>query len=149
MRGTFTVRDEIAALQLPPLELAPTVELFGEQWPAKSEFHVTLLGREAFRKAGSERVDRAARGLDFDVHLGDEFYRLDEDDVRTLIVMCGVENADRFYERVGIAEPPLHVSLYMIGTDIGIGLSSHEDLVRLGTLIEGSARDTLLQALHE
>lgn len=150
MRGTFTRGDDVAFLALPSLELPPALDLFGETWRVKPEFHVTLLGTEALRRAGNEEADRAARGLEFDVRLGQDFYRLDEGDARTLIVLCEVENGDSFFSRLGWREqPPYHVTLYTIGTEIGIGLASHDDLARLGTPIRGAERDILLKALYE
>ena len=133
------------------LTLPSSIHLYGEDWPAKNEFHVTLFGRDS--ALPEIIVNRAADSIDFGVTLHDEYYLLTEGDARTIVQMCTVSGADEFFLEVerdlGSAVPrrPFHVTLFAINTGKGIGLASQDELNALGSRIEGAEHLALVRQL--
>ena len=133
------------------LTLPSSIHLFGEDWPARNGLHVTLLGRDG--ALPEIVVNRAADSIDFSVTLHDEYWRLVEGDARTIIQMCTVSGADEFFlevERdIGAALPrrPLHITLFAINSEKGIGLASLDELNALGSKIEGTHHLALVRQL--
>lgn len=146
-------RGGAALLDIDPPPVPPVVHYAGEEWQAKAEFHVTLVGSKTLKELGvadaakaMTAIGRAADGIEFGVELLDEYWRLDEDESRTIIRRCDVAGAEEFFvalegelERT-IERPPYHVTLYTINTSNGIGLSSYRDLRRLGTPLGSTIR---------
>lgn len=141
-----------------PAGLPEVMELFAGTWRLKSEFHVTLVGSSAVRglpKANLEGIVRnAARGIEFDVALRDEYWRVVEGDTRTLIQMCDVAGEAGFFSRldealgVPVARPPFHVTLYTMKNARGISVATETDLERLGTRVTGDDHEELMRAFR-
>jgi hypothetical protein len=133
------------------LTLPSSIHLYGEDWPAKNEFHVTLFSRDSVLP--EIIVKRAADSIDFAVTLHDEYWRLVEGDARTIVQMCTVSGAEEFFLEVerdmGAAIPrrPFHVTLFAINTGKGIGLASRDELSALGSRIEGTHHLALVRQL--
>ena len=152
------------ALLIVDLSPPETIRLFGEEWPAKKEFHVTLLGREGLgnllRDIGRLRIIRAevaisrsAAEVNWKVRPTGEYWRLDDGDERSIIEMVEVGGAEAFFTTLEgeletkIERPPYHVTLYMQNTSRGIGLATRADLERLGKKIEGAELEELKRQL--
>ncbi len=137
------------------------IELAGREFDVKSEFHVTLLGREILLHAGlidmpalAHAIRHAARGVSLDVQLIDDLRLVSEDEAATIIQMCSVTGSEEFFQRFAghtgrtIARPPYHVTLYTSGTRKGISLRSEAELQRLGRPLAPDERRIFLRSIR-
>jgi hypothetical protein len=161
IRGRLSRRSGGAILHFSHPPIPDVIRFRGDDFRAKREFHVTLLGSTTMRALTGERgvdaddvIRRAGKKLAFTITLRDELWHVREQETRTIIRMCDVNGADPFFARIeadlqsAIDRPPYHVTLYTIGTLRGIGIATHAELERLGEKIEGTERDALLSVLQ-
>ena len=157
LRGRFTRRGGGAIVHFDHPPIPDVIHFAGADWRAKREFHVTLAGATTLRDLTPDADDvikRAARRLVFRITPLDEFWEMREEKTRTIIRMCDVAGAEDFFAglerelQTPIERPPLHVTLYTIGTLRGIGVASRAGLERLGTPIAGPERDALLSVIQ-
>jgi hypothetical protein len=130
-------------------QLPPALSLDGIEFERKREFHVTLLDRETGTRIRSQELAGALRpsvrelfeGEDWQCQRTDARWLLREDKpggpVHSIIELLDLPALVRFRHNVGWAQgqplppTPAHVTLYVAGTPIGIGLSSKEEFQRL------------------
>jgi hypothetical protein len=158
--GIFLPRPGGAIVHIELPALLPTIELAGRFFQVKSEFHVTLLGREILRRAGlpdSPEIRRAIRGaasgVEFTVEFLDDFRLASEGEAASIVRICRVAGAEEFFHRFEshlrspIPRPPYHVTLYVAGTRKGIAICSPSDLERLGRHLDPRECETLLRII--
>jgi len=157
LRGRFTRRGGGAIVHFDHPPIPDVIRFAGEDWRAKREFHVTLVGTTAMRKLTPDPDDvikRAARRLTFRITPRDEFWHMREENTRAIVRMCDVDGAEEFFAglerelQTVIERPPYHVTLYTIGTLRGIGAATRAEIERLGEPIEGAERDALLSVIQ-
>jgi hypothetical protein len=157
IRGRLTRHGGSAILHFGHPPIPDVIRFGGEDWRAKREFHVTLTGTTTMQNLTDDAdniIKGVARGLAFRIALGEELWRVTENETRTIIRMCGVDGAEKFFERLEerlqmvIERPPYHVTLYTIGTLRGIGLASRTDLERMGQKIAGQERTALMSVIQ-
>ena len=161
LRGRLSRRSGGAILHFSHPPIPDVIRFRDNDFRAKREFHVTLIGSTTMRTLMKESdldvedvLRRAGRKLAFSVALRDELWHLRENETRTLIRLCDVSGADEFFTRIedelqiATERPPYHVTLYTIGTLRGIGIATHADLEQFGEKIEGAERDALLSVLQ-
>jgi hypothetical protein len=103
--------------------LPPEIDVLGERWAVKDEFHVTaeVVAAVEGRRAGPVRVS-------------DELRLARDGDERTIVVMARVDGlADLYVELSGrlgapLAPPPAHITLYTRPGGEGIGLHDETGL---------------------
>ncbi|HEX8154823.1 MAG TPA: hypothetical protein VF698_16945 [Thermoanaerobaculia bacterium] len=137
---------------------------FGD-WKAKSEYHVTLLGKDGLgallRDIGRLKIiqaeiaiSRAAAEIEWRVRLLDEWWRVEDGKERTIVQLADVDGAEAFFTNLEwaletkLARPPYHVTLFTADSPRGIGVSTREDLERLGRRLDGAELDELRSRLH-
>lgn len=128
---------------------AREVTFNGKTFNPKEELHITILSNEAaeiLKEHLQEKPEDIELVQGYVNHAGwvykkeDCFYHVvQEPGVETIIQMVCVQGAESFYESLSgivgheLPFPPTHVTLYMIGTEKGIGLPTQEvfdELVR-------------------
>jgi len=157
LRGRFTRRGGGAIVHFDHPPIPDVIRFAGEDWRAKREFHVTLVGTTTMRKLTPDPDDvikRAARRLTFRITPRDEFWHMREENTRAIVRMCDVDGAEEFFAglerelQTVIERPPYHVTLYTIGTLRGIGVATRAEIERLGQPIEGAERNALLSVIQ-
>ena len=150
--------------------LPDTMDVLGEQWVRKKEFHVTLVGPKqrlakrfqelhpdiaasVSRRQVRQAVSVTAEGKSFSVRPGNEIRVVQEGDKKTIVRMVEVEGMERFFEeleaRLGffIDRPPTHVTLYTLENGKPIGLHSKDELERLACPLAHADNQRLKKAL--
>ncbi|MEA2163203.1 MAG: hypothetical protein QOK37_1330 [Thermoanaerobaculia bacterium] len=161
IRGRLSRRSGGAILHFSHPPIPDVIRFRDDDFRAKREFHVTLIGSTTMRTLTSasdldadDVIRRAGKKLAFTITLRDELWHLRENETRTLIRLCGVNGGDEFFARIenelqtAIERPPYHVTLYTIGTLRGIGIATPAELEQFGEKIEGAERDALLSVLQ-
>ena len=158
-----------AIVPLPALDLPRELELDGESWLRKAEFHLTaahgphlaglLAASGIAEQEAADRVEAAMRRVTWDFEIGEiellgELRDVRDDGERTIVAMARMPDLDRLHERLGAeagfepAPPPAHVTIYTGPEERGgIGLHSAEEVERLSTPLGGPAADRLRAAL--
>jgi hypothetical protein len=147
----FTSRGSLL-LPLPDAGFAQMPEalsLEGIEFQRKREFHVTLLDRETGTRIRAQELAGGVRpsvrelfeGEDWQCQRSDARWLLREQQpegtVHSIIELLDMPALVRFRHNVGWAHgqplppTPAHVTLYVAGTEVGIGLSSKEQFQRL------------------
>src|SRR3989344_1181504 len=134
-----------------PVSLPQTMDVLGEHWIRKSEFHVTLVGpgqrlddrlkainpHLSIKKSKlqvEQVIGDVSEGRTFTVIPQDELRIVEEKDRKTIVRMCIVEGADEFFEQLGrwlgfpIEVPPTHITLYTLQNGWPIGIYSRQRL---------------------
>jgi hypothetical protein len=157
MRGWFPAWPGFSArgtlvLPLPEVHfelLDPTLEFDGLRFERKREFHVTVLDRDPARRLRSQEHRNAVRptmrelfeGEDWAWRPADKRWLLREEKdagtVHSIIELIHMPGRVRFRHNVGrvhaerLPPVPAHVTLYVAGDDIGIGLASTREFQQL------------------
>jgi hypothetical protein len=157
MRGWFPAWPGFSArgtlvLPLPAVHfelLEPTLEFDDLRFERKREFHATLLDREAARRLRSQEQRNEVRpsmrelfeGEDWQWRPANKRWLLREEKesgpVHSIIELIDMPGLTRFRHNVGRAHAerlppvPAHVTLYVAGDDIGIGLASIAEFQKL------------------
>ena len=147
----FTSRGSLL-LPLPDARFAQMPEaiaLDGIEFQRKREFHVTLLDRETGARIRAQELAGGVRpsvrelfeGEDWQCQRSDVRWLLREHQpdgtVHSIIELLDMPALVRFRHNVGWAHgqplppTPAHVTLYVAGSGIGIGLASKEEFQRL------------------
>ena len=150
----YLIEAETAIVPLPFLELPRQLELLGEHWVRKAEFHLTALHVETVvrrvqaQRGGSEsqaRADVHAALVPMtrtdevsEVRLRQELRVVRARGERTIVVMADAPGVEHLHARLAAAlgveldPPPAHVTIYT-GPDArgGIGLHTQLDLREL------------------
>jgi hypothetical protein len=119
------------------------VEYRGKTFKPKDELHVTILSKDAAEKVAQhidenpedrDTIDELIQSTDWSFRKTGELYFLQEDeDTETIIEMVEMAQLETFFqmlenmigERLDV--PPAHVTLYMRGTEKGIGLANQDE----------------------
>lgn len=114
----------------------------------KDELHITILSREAAEQTanyisrdpqGNPRVQELINQAQWGFRMLDRFYHVREEQAETVIQIVEMPGLQDFFRKLSeligqrISIPPVHVTLYMAGTEKGIGLPDQqvfEDLVQ-------------------
>lgn len=103
----------------------------------KSELHITIVSRDAADRVlrqiqnqpgDDSRVQEVITSTDWSFRKLDSFHFAAEDDCETIIQMVEMPGLAGFFQDLahitggGYILPPTHITLYMRGTEIGIGL---------------------------
>ena len=150
-------------------KIQPQIQLFGQTFVVKDEFHVSLVSVKRLipQIAENHRITpEQAEGkvlltliglldrvdLIFDGFI-DDFRLAQEDDKKTIIRTCRVKGIQTFQKElqkelgVEIPAQPTHVTLYRLAHDKkGIGIWSKEDLARMTTPIAGKELEIVKKA---
>ena len=109
----------------------------GRVFSPKSELHITIVSRDAAdrvlrqiqKQPGDDaRVQEVVDSTDWSFRKLDSFHYAAEDDSETIIQMIEMPGLAGFFQDLahitggGYILPPTHVTLYMRGTETGIGL---------------------------
>lgn len=137
-------------LPLHALDVAKTVSIDGETLYAKEKFHMSILGIKNYAKALTEKLqinpgeaeerilresarilgEKPVRFLRF----VDDIRLVEEDDKKTIAVMCEAENLDNFFDKlrealgIEIATQPVHSTIYTREGGCGIGMINQDEL---------------------
>jgi hypothetical protein len=123
------------------------VKYRGKTLQPKDELHITILSKEAADSVGRyleehpdehKRIRRLAEETDWTFHkTGELYYVQEEEGVETIIEMVDMPHLEGFFRKLSrmidedLEVPPVHVTLYMRGTDKGIGLATQEEFENL------------------
>jgi hypothetical protein len=123
------------------------VEYQGSTLEPKDELHITILSKDAADAVGRhldehpedrERVRRLVEETDWNFHKTGELYFVQEEEgVETIIEMVEVPELEGFFRKLSriageeLEIPPAHVTLYMRGTEKGIGLATQAEFENL------------------
>jgi ribosomal protein S15P/S13E len=138
----------ILELDLQSFYLHPEgVRFEGRHFEAKDEVHITILSREAAEAVrqhlerypqDEEQVRQLVDETNWEYRKLDSFYHIQEEpEVETIVQMVEVPGVDTFFKQVGhpvgqeLELPPTHVTLYMRGTEKGIGIPTQAEFERL------------------
>lgn len=132
----------LADLQLD--NLPDTVEVGDTQFVKKSEFHITLVCVKRIVEAiGAEEAEDEILELFKEFiktapinkfRLLPELRLVQRDTRRTIVVMARVENLKSFFDllreryKLSIPYQPTHITIYSLQQEVGISLSSEEEL---------------------
>ncbi len=156
---TYLYNPEYSVIGL-PLEingLPATLELEGETFFLKSEFHVTLIAPgkilekynfdipDFYNKIVADfQAFVKVQSVEF-IRFSGEFRLVNETDKKTLIGMCEVSALNSFFDAVNrtyslsLDYPPLHVTLYTLQPDRGIFVTDMADINEKTRLITAPA----------
>jgi hypothetical protein len=130
-------------------ELPSALAFDGLEFERKREFHVTVLDRETGRRLRTHEARNRVRPTARELFEGEDWAwhptgnkwllreQRDEGIVHSIIELLDLPGLVRFRHNLGwahgerLADPPAHVTLYVAGNDIGIGLASKEEFQRL------------------
>jgi hypothetical protein len=136
-------------LPVEPPNLPDTITVEGYKLTRRSAFHVTLI---AVGRIGTNQRTAVPNFLELILtdfrsfveqhpvrllRYRNEFRFASENDRRSLVVTCDLENLDRFYDvlktryDLQTEYPPTHVTLYTLQRDLGIFLTDSNDINRL------------------
>jgi hypothetical protein len=123
------------------------VRFEGRYFEAKDEVHITILSRDAAEAVrqhlerspqDEDQVQRLVDESNWDYRKLDSFYHIQEEpEVETIVQMVEVPGAGTFFKQMGqlvgqeLELPPTHVTLYMRGTEKGIGIPTQAEFERL------------------
>ena len=140
-RGTLVLPLAEEAFEL----LEPALEFDDLQFRRKREFHVTLLDRDTARRLRSLETRGEVRPTMRELFEGEDWrwqptgkkwlLREEKEDgtVHSIIELIDMPGLTRFRHNVGrthaerLSPMPAHVTLYVAGDDIGIGLESNAE----------------------
>src|SRR3954470_17039177 len=122
--------------------LPEEIEVLGEPWAVKDEFHVTAAHAPFLAERAGMTLDDAWGELAAavegrragPVRVSDELRIAREGEERTLLVMASVDGLGELYAELGgrlgalLALPPTHITLYTRPDGKGIGLHDDGDL---------------------
>jgi hypothetical protein len=131
--------------------LPEDIEVRGERWALKDEFHVTAAHAPWVAQRAGVSLEHAWRELAAalegrragPVRVSDELRLAREGQERTLIVMVRVDGLGALYTelsgRLGapLAPPPTHITLYTRPGGDGIGIHDESDLRSLTEVVRG------------
>ncbi|MFC1787866.1 hypothetical protein ACFLZY_01455 [Patescibacteria group bacterium] len=142
------------------------LEVLGQKWIKKPEFHITLIGfatklDKLIKTAAATRgekvsnkevknmikdvLEKLSETSRFEVKMSNELRKAERDEDRTLIQMGEVEGVDEFLRSIeaefqlepeSLKSPPVHITLYTGENGNGIGISTQEKLEELTVPIE-------------
>lgn len=141
-------------LDIDPFQIPNALDVLGEDWVRKDEFHVTLVGSgqriaehligqdSSLSKRGSSRLagtllDETLKGRSFRVLPQNEIRVVQDGDRKTIVRMCHVEGMGEFFEAVSakvgarIEPPPAHITLYTLQNRKAIGIYNKERLAKV------------------
>lgn len=137
--------------------LPDSVDVAGCRLQKKSEFHITLMCAKRVadlidstrkQELQTELVERFLRYIEkaplVEFTLTNDFYFVERDERKTLVIMTKVPGLKRFFEElraeygVDIPDQPTHITLYTLQEDAGIGIFSEKELGRDGAAVEVS-----------
>jgi ribosomal protein S15P/S13E len=138
----------ILELDLQSFYLHPEgVQYERRHFEAKDEVHITILSRDAAEAVrqhlerypqDEEQVRQLVDETNMDYRKLDSFYHIQEEpEVETIVQMVEVPGVGTFFKQVGqlvgqeLELPPTHVTLYMRGTEKGIGIPTQAEFERL------------------
>jgi len=141
--------------------LPGAIEVRGESWALKDEFHVTAAHAPWLAQRAGVTLERAWRELAAalegrragPVRVGDELRIVREGDERTLVVMARVDGLRELYAelsgRLGapLAPPPTHITLYTRPGGEAIGVHDESDLRALTRVLSGREADEVRAAI--
>jgi len=149
------------ALPVPTIELPQIVEINGNRLVAKSFFHVSLVCvSEIIRKNHTSAPNfkdlvlqdfcefTAENEIEFS-NFKDEYKFVEENDLKSIVVMCDIKNLDRFFELINkkynlhLEYPPTHVTLYTLPGKLAIFLTDQNDIKELSKPISNPIGRTL------
>ncbi|HCM51974.1 TPA: hypothetical protein DIS56_02470 [Candidatus Saccharibacteria bacterium] len=135
--------------------LPETITVKGNELPRKTEFHITLIDLEriaklinqnAAKKIQTEIIDEVQNFLKTDkldkFKLLNKFRFVQRDSRKSVIVMCRLPGADRFFSllrkkyETDLPLQPFHITLYALPKDKGIGLLSDEEVEEFSVPVE-------------
>lgn len=146
--------DSLGLPVSPPKNLPATIKANGYTLLRRTAFHVTLvaIGKivERYDVAVPDFLSKIAADFlsftsDNEIKLlqyRNEFRFAQQDDHRSIVVMCDVSNLEKFFtqmnEKYGLCVeyPPTHVTLYTLQPDAGIFLIDAHDIKQLTRPIE-------------
>jgi hypothetical protein len=118
------------------------VILDGRRLEPKDELHITVLSRDAAEQVarhmeqkpqGRQEMKNLVEQTEWSFHKQERFYHVSEDaETETIIQMVKMPGLEDFFRNLGelIGErleiPPVHVTLFMRGTEKGIGLPTRQ-----------------------
>jgi hypothetical protein len=113
----------------------------------KDELHITVISQDGAQRlanfmqenqAGKEKVKSLIEGTDWSFRKQDRFFWIQEEEgVETIIQMVEVPGMADFFRSLsqitglGLEPPPAHVTLFMRGTEKGIGLPEKDVFERI------------------
>jgi ribosomal protein S15P/S13E len=119
----------------------------GRHFEAKDEVHITILSRDAAETVrqhlerypqDEDQVRRMVDETNWEYRKLDSFYHIQQaPDEETIVQMVEVPGLDTFFNQVGqlvgqeLELPPTHVTLYMRGTEKGIGIPTQAEFEQL------------------
>ena len=106
----------------------------GERFAGKSELHVTIAESRDLCTAVDLR--EAARDLEFRVVPSGLYRLVRKGERRSLIELVSVTGLEAYRERLGLALPPAHVTLFTEPGGGGIALQSQEELEELSIMAD-------------
>jgi hypothetical protein len=127
-------------------DLPKNLEIQGAKLILKDSFHVSLVCiKEIIKKSKitdpNFRDSVLADFCDFVktnevalINYSNEFFFVEQGENKTVVVMCGVSNLDKFFELINkkynlnLEYPPTHVTLYKLENGVGIFLTDASDL---------------------
>jgi hypothetical protein len=151
---TISLISNTIALPVSLKNLSQEVEVDGIKFLLKPTFHISLFcTNEIIRKYKitiPNFIDSITKDFCEFVEVNDiklinyknEFRLAEQNDLKSIIVMCNVVNLDKFFEIVNkkysltIEYPPTHVTLYTLPDKLAIFLSDSADIEKLTKVIE-------------
>lgn len=131
--------------------VAPELEIDGETLRAKDEFHMSIFSVKKYAPLIAEQINKPESEVELQIleeairllelipvtvkNLRDEFRLAEEDEKKTVVVMCDANGLEEFFAgirkafSIDIPLQPTHITLYT--RDGGIGLTNNEDVQKL------------------
>lgn len=157
-------------LKLPLLHISPEIEIDGEKLAAKTEFHMSIFAVKRYapilaKKIGvsfeeaEEKILEESNRLLIERPIAisgfkDEIRIAEEQDKKTMIVMCTTDGTEDFFAGVRksldieIPTQPFHVTLYKRPDGQGIGLASAQEVVEQTRLLTPEETEMVKAVIH-
>jgi hypothetical protein len=149
VRIDFDEEDGFLLVQLDPAEygyIDQEVRYQGKNFAPKDELHITILSQDAAEivaehmQQGAEdsaAIHELIDSVRWSYRKQETYHHIKDGAEETIIQMVEMPELRSFFQELsrivgkGLVLPPVHVTLYMLNSEKGIGLSSHEVLQRL------------------
>jgi hypothetical protein len=151
------------AISIEIADLPKTFEINKKILLLKSLFHMSLVfvkgivlkyGEESEQKVIDFFCDFVKDNkISFSNYKNEFRYVIDERGRETVIIMCDVLNIKEFFESLNkefgfeIEIPPVHITLYTLQQDLGIGLNNSEDIEEKTKIITGQIHSEIKERL--
>ncbi|HSX42042.1 MAG TPA: hypothetical protein VLE93_01690 [Candidatus Saccharimonadales bacterium] len=150
--------------------VAPSLEIDGETLLPKDRFHMSIFCVKKYAPLIAQQTGESEAEVEEQIleeakrlietkrvtvkGLREEFRLAEEDEKKTVVVMCDANGLEEFFEgmrktfSIDIPLQPTHLTLYTRDGGVGIGLTGNEDVEKLTRLLTTEESEAVKKAIN-